>query len=208
MKRISFIAVLLIAAMALPAIADEMELGISATPIPAAGAGGDSLNEAEDELATGFTVGYRFLGLLYADWHGIVMPPRIISNMTAYRDSESVLQRGPFRPGFLNTFNFGAKIALGPFVGFSTIGVNDIYVYKQDELQDQEFNSNFGTNFRFGAGLRGANIGVNLSVMGIFPDFDTLFDSLAILFGDDDIAAEAVAEKTQWIPTLYAVLYL
>ena len=212
MRRKMFIAVLLIAAMALPAVADEMELGISVTPVGAlAEAAGDFSGAAEDEegeLLTGFQIGYRFLGLLYGDWTATVLPPPITSRLTSFYDEEEQqFREGPPRPGFLNTFNFGAKIALGPFVGFSTIGVNSVYVHNQAEL-DAEFQGDVGANFRFGFGLRGASLGVNLSIMGLFPDVDTMFSDLEIIFGDDERLAEQVANKIPWLPSLTAVLYL
>ena len=212
MKRSIIIAAVLVVFAVIPVAADEFELGISATPIfPAEDITGSFGPETNAEMAPGFQFGYRFFGLLYADWHGIILPPQLIERMTGFYDAEANVDKvGIFRPGFLNTWNVGGKINIGPFVGFGTIGVNTIYVYRQSDLiaERQEFNRNFGANFRFGVGLRGDDFGVNFSLMGVFPDLDTMFSDLAVIFGDDPVRAEAASNRIPWFPSLTAIWYL
>ena len=115
---------------------------------------------------------------------------------------------GPFRPGFLNTWNIGGKLVLGPLVGYTTIGVNTIYVYKQAEYLDENFESGFGANWKIGAGLKFGGWGINLDLMALFPSVSTMFSELEALGSDDSAISDAAAERIQFIPSLVATLYL
>jgi len=212
MHKIKFlaIAVILILAMVIPAAADQFELGMSLTPIGTTAADNPD-PEAEDTVIVqaGFHVGYRFAGIGFVSWDSYVMPPELITLMTAIYDSKTQQNTlGPFRPGFLNTWNMGAKLILGPLVGYSTVGLNSIYVYKQDEYPDETFNSNFGVNWKLGAGLKFGSWGINLDMMALWADAGTMFDDIGDLFGRDQAASDAAAERIQFIPSLVATLYL
>ena len=204
------IAVFLILVMVIPVFADEIELGMSLTPIGTVGEDNPD-PEAEDTVLVlpGFHVGYRFAGIGFVSWDSYVMPPELITLMTAVYDSETDQNTlGPFRPGFLNTWNIGAKLIIGPLVGYSTIGLNNIYVYKQAEYPDEEFDAGFGANWKVGAGLKFGDWGINLDLMALFSSADTMFSELDLLFSGNDEEQAAAKEKIQFIPSLVATLYL
>ncbi len=207
--KILAFAVILILAMIIPAFADQIELGMSLTPLAP---DKNSYNgEQQESMLPGFHVGYRFAFLGYLSWDSYVMPPEYITDMTATYDSATgTYMPGPFRPGFLNTWNLGLKLVLGPLVGYSTVGVNTIYVYKQDEYQydGKDFNSNFGANWKVGAGLKFGNWGLTLDMMALFPSFDSMQKDLSDLFSDDKQLSTAAEEKIKFIPSLVATLYL
>ena len=206
------IAVILLLAMILPVTADEFELGMSLTPIIAEEDTDDPNYDPDNAQALvlpGFHLGYRFAWIGYVSWDSYVMPPEYITTMTATYDPDTdTYQPGPFRPGFLNTWNIGGKLVLGPLVGYSTIGVNTIYVYKEAEYLDENFNKNFGANWKVGAGLKFGDWGINLDLMALFPSVSTMFDELEALSSDDQAISDAAAERIQWIPSLVATLYL
>ena len=206
------IAVVLILAMVLPAAADQLELGMSLTPVvPEENTNDPNYDPNQSLILPGFHIGYRFAYIGFISWDSYVMPPEYITNMTATYDPDTgVYQPGPFRPGFLNTWNIGAKLVLGPLVGYSTVGLNTIYVYKQAEYEymGEEFNSNFGANWKVGAGLKFGDWGLTLDLMALFPSFDSMQRDLSDLFGDDKVLSDAAAEKIQFIPSFVATLYL
>src|SRR5271157_5150815 len=95
------LAVLLLLALAVPAAFAEVELGISATPVP----GGQGTTTTEADFITGFHVGANW-GILYGSWDALAMPARFISNMTGYWDTtQGIYVEGPYLPGFLNLFD-------------------------------------------------------------------------------------------------------
>lgn len=214
MQKTKFLAisVVLILAMVLPAAADQLELGMSLTPVvPEENTNDPNYDPNQSLILPGFHIGYRFAYIGFISWDSYVMPPEYITNMTATYDPDTgVYQPGPFRPGFLNTWNIGAKLVLGPLVGYSTVGLNTIYVYKQAEYEymGEEFNSNFGANWKVGAGLKFGDWGLTLDLMALFPSFDSMQRDLSDLFGDDKVLSDAAAEKIQFIPSLVATLYL
>ncbi|MDA3937997.1 MAG: hypothetical protein PF693_01630 [Spirochaetia bacterium] len=198
------IAVILILAMVIPAAADQWELGMSLTPLGAE-PGTDPDPEAEENgfVVPGFHIGYRFLLIGYVSWDSYVLPPEYITQMTS-----NVSNLGPFRPGFLNTWNIGGKLVLGPVIGYSTIGLNSIYVYKESEYLDESFDKNFGANWKVGAGLKFGDWGIHLDFMSIFSDARTMFSDLDDLFNDDQEISDAAADRIKFIPSLVATLYL
>ncbi len=170
------LAALLLLALAVPAAFAEVELGLSATPVP----GGQGTTSTEADMITGFHVGYNW-GILYGSWDALAMPPRFISNMTGSWDSvNNVYVEGPYVPGFLNLFDVGLRVILQPFVLYTTIGVNDIYVYK-----NLGPGGNFGANLRLGAGLRFGFWGVSLSGTAVFPSFGSMVQTLKQLVAQD-----------------------
>ena len=169
------IAVILILAMVIPAAAGQIELGVSITPLIAEEDTNDPNYDPANEqgsMLPGFHVGYRFAWIGFISWDSYVMPPEYITDMTGtYNEDTDYYQPGPFRPGFLNTWNLGIKLVLGPLVGYSTVGVNSIYVYKQAEYEymGEEFKSDFGANWKIGAGLKLGVWGLTLDLMALFP---------------------------------------
>jgi hypothetical protein len=208
--KILAIATILIVLMVFPVFADELELGMSLTPIATIGEDNpDPTAEDGIIIQPGFHIGYRFAWIGFVSWDSYVMPPELITLMTATYDPVTEKNTlGPFRPGFLNTWNIGGKLVLGPLVGYSTIGVNNIYVYKQDEFPDENFNASFGANWKIGAGLKFGDWGINLDLMALFPSVSTMFAELEALGSDDPAISAAAEERIQWIPSLVATLYL
>ena len=212
MQKIKFltIAFVLILAMVIPAAADQFELGMSLTPItPNEDTTDPNYDANQDLVLPGFHVAYRFAWIGFLSWDSYVMPPEYITNMTATYDPDTdTYSPGPFRPGFLNTWNIGGKLVLGPIVGYTTVGINTIYVYKENEYLDENFSKNFGANWKVGAGLKFGDWGINLDLMALFPSMDTMFSELDLLANGTSAEKAAAKERIQFIPSLVATLYL
>ena len=200
-KAVFVVAAVLLLIMAAPAYSDELELGLSWTPIP-----GEDTSRTEDEeleSMTGFHIGYSTLGILYGSWEALVMPPSLAGGMTSYYDEETGNYfDGYYLPGFLNLYDVGIRISFQPIVGFIMVGANNIWIYKEGIV------GTFGANMRVGIGIRSDWFGVTLTGTSVFASMDKLFGALKGL-ASDQTRDWAVQEITSGlVPSLLAVLYL
>jgi len=139
-KLLVLLAALMLAAVAIPAAFAEVELGISATPVP----GGQS-NQGGVDTITGFHVGYAWT-ILYGTVDSLAMPAQMISNMLGYwDDTQGIYVDGPYLPGFLNLVDVGVRFRINPFIAYAELGTNNIYVYKGVGGQNT-----WGANLRLG----------------------------------------------------------
>jgi len=192
MRKTALFAMFLVLAFVIagPVIAD-IEIGISATIDPA------EANDPDAELVPipGFHLAYQWWGIFYASWDAMVLPPNLVNDLTGY-----------LRPGFLNLFDAGIRIRLGPIIAYATAGTNNIYVYRQAELKD--FNPEFGANVRIGAGLKFGFIGVNLSGTTVFASFDRLARTFQNLRGTPSEQRAAIDTIVSGlIPAINVTLY-
>ncbi len=207
----------LLLALASQAYADsQFELGISATPVIMAQA--DQAYAAQntgvfDKVLPGFHIAYRTWKVFYFAWDSIVLPPELVMDMTGtvqavVDDTGNTLYffyPGPYRPGFLNMWDFGLKLLLGPVAGYTTIGVNSIYVYKQKELT-QSFEHSFGANWRAGLGLKFGSLGVGADFTAIFPSFKGMIGTFGAIIHEG--LSSPAARSIKWVPSLNFILYL
>lgn len=179
------IAILLVAVVALPAFTLGVELGVSAT-VPLGG-------EADEmEVIPGFHVGLGFLAVLYASWDSLVMPPNVIGSWTGY-----------YRPGFLNLYDVGLRLVLGPIVALLEIGVNNVYVH-QGGTQDI---GGLGANLRVGLGLKFGTFGITATGTSVFPTMEGLVDTLKALVPEDSRNWAVDQLVKGLVPSLMAVIY-
>ena len=176
--------------VAAPAFSNELELGLSWTPVP----GNEDLGEESIDSITGFHIAYVMLNFLYASWDAWVMPPSIITEWT-----------GLYRPGFLNLYDAGIRIQIRPIVVYAGLGLNNVYVYRQGDVQALE--NNFGANLRVAAGLRFDWWGLNLSGTAVFPSFDYMIDTLKGLVAEStrQFAGQKIVDAL--IPSIGLTLY-
>jgi len=195
MKKLMMITLIFFLLGGMSLFADEIELGMSVTPIPGEVEKGES--ESDDvEVMPGFHAGYSFLGILYGSFDALVAPPSMINGMTGF-----------YRPGFINLIDAGFRFKLGPVMLLTTVGVNQLYVHNQDDLEG-DWESDLGANLRLGAGYRRKHLGVTVTATQTFNNFDAVVDTIGGLF-DDERRDNAVARLTNGlIPTISVVLYL
>jgi hypothetical protein len=194
------IALLMIAVLAIPAFSIGWEVGMHATVAPSGNREGDI------DFITGFHVGISPIAILYASWDALALPPNMISGMTGYSDAEGVWHQGVFRPGFLNLFDVGFRFLLGPVALFTTVGTNNIYVYKQSDLPEGAGGS-WGANLRLGAGLKFGFWGVSLTGTAIFPSFPFLIEVFRQLGSEENRAWALDQIVNGLVPSLMATLY-
>jgi hypothetical protein len=189
-KTVLAVAVILLLIMAAPAYSNELELGLSWIPIPA----DEEMMEDSIDSITGFHIGYVMFNFLYASWDALVMPPQIISEWT-----------GLYRPGFLNLYDIGIRIQIRPVIGAISLGLNNVYVYRQGDVQS--FKNNFGANLRLAAGLRFDWWGIGLTGTAVFPSFDYMADTLKGLVSPEtrSFAAQKIGDSL--VPGISATLY-
>jgi hypothetical protein len=194
-KSVLLVAFVLLAMfVATPAFA-ELELGLSWTPVPADADDPNATGEEELESMMGFHVGYGFWGIFYASWDSLVMPPRLIAGFTGYE-----------LPGFLNLYDAGIRLRIGPVIAYVTAGINNLYVYRQAELG--QIDASVGANLRLGAGAQFGWWGVNVSGTAVFDTFKQLTQTVGALAGTDlerQVAVDTIVNGL--IPSLNVTLY-
>jgi hypothetical protein len=179
MKKILLpLAALLLLALATPAFA-EWDLGVSWLPL-----GKDvAVAKSEYNFIPGFHVGYGFWYIGYATWDAYAMPNWMIWNITNYY----------FAPGFLNLWDVGLRLQLGPVVGFGEIGINNVYVY-QTGLVGAD---GIGANIRLGAGLKFDWWGITMTGTNVYGSFNEAASNIGGLFsGDANVRTASVNRIT------------
>lgn len=180
--------VLLILTAAVPAFSQELEVGASFTPVPGGGTA-----DGELDFIFGFHFGYSFFRILYASWDSLVMPPAIISGWT-----------GLYRPGYLNLYDAGIRFSIGPVIAFAELGLNSIYVYKQETIG---FDPNFGANLRLGAGARFGWWSIGLSGTSVFPSFEYMLNTLKGLVSDTTRKTSLGKIADTLVPSVNVTMY-
>ncbi len=180
MKKILVpLAVIMLLALATPAFA-EWELGLSWTPTSQG-----TVNGASSGLDSilGFHVGYAFLGIGYASWDAFALPNFMVWNLTGLY----------YVPGFLNMWDAGLRLVIGPVLGFATLGVNNLYVY-QVGLMGLD---GIGANIRLGLGAKFGWWGVTLSGMNVYSSFGRAASTIGGLFsGSEAVRAQSWQDVT------------
>jgi hypothetical protein len=179
--------VLLILTAAVPAFSQELEVGMSFTPV---------LGETESgemDFMFGFHFGYSFLYILYASWDALVIPPVVIENWT-----------GRYRPGFLNLYDAGVRFNIGPVIAYAELGLNSVYVHNQETIG---FDPNFGANLRLGVGAKFGWVGVTVSGTSVFPSFDYMVGTLKGLVSETLRKDSLEKIKDTLVPSLNVTMY-
>ena len=208
MKKLAIlIAVAVMITIAIPAFsADQWELGLSWTPIPGEEQSAKAQDEGEMDSITGFHFGYIWWHIGYATWDALVMPPSIIEGMTGYQDDSGNWQPGYYRPGFLNLFDVGGRLNIGPFVGSAEVGINNIYVYQGEQPVD--YKGDFGANLRLGVGLKFNWWGISVTGTSVFPSFRKMTHVIGGLFSSDNRDWALGEIQDGLVPSILLVLYL
>jgi hypothetical protein len=204
------IAVVLLLLFATPLFAD-WELGASFTPM--SGGEGDYSENASffDQSIKGFHFGYTWWRVAYATWDALVMPPQIIYGMTGSLETDDqgneYYREGYYRPGFLNLFDAGIRLILGPFVVSAGAGVNQLRVYHFQELPDLK--TDLGANLRVALGLKFDWWGISVSGTSVFPSFDDVVKTVTGLAGSEFARQKALeAISNNLVPSIVFVMYL
>lgn len=188
----------------------ELELGLGIAPpigdVPAQAQTGSFFTDATKVLHAGLS----FWWLFYAGYDGLILPPYSVQQLTSGIDTGTgQVTDGYFRPGFLNTFNVGIRPRIGPISIMASVGINQLYVYRQDA--DGLASPPLGVNVKAGAGLRFAKwIGLSATVMSVFGDVKEMTDTFNALGGSDPFLAKQAEDKllNNLFPVITLNLYL
>jgi len=174
----------------------------------------DDQTESDSESSSGgffydntavLHAGYSFAWLFYASLDAMMLPPSAVSSMTGYFNvDDGTYKNGVYRPGILSLIDVGIRPRIGPLMLMVTTGINNLYIYQQDEL-DEEFASSLGVNLRVGLGLKLSKwLGLMVSGTVVFSDFDSMIFTLKAL--EDPKLTEKATE--QLLNNLYPVITL
>jgi hypothetical protein len=185
--------------------AAEWELGLGYTPLSNEDLADDA--SFQESGLTSFHAGYSFWWLFYASWDSFIMPPYLVESMTGSLEND-VYKEGYYRPGFLNMYDVGIRIHLGPVMGFATVGVNTLYVYRQDEDM-LDVGENIGANLRLGLGARFDWWGITASISSIQPSIDQAVMIIENMSSGDDYLKTQAEEMflANLVPSIMLVMY-
>jgi hypothetical protein len=215
MKKIIvlMVGILLLSAVS-PLSADELEVGVSLFPIKWASTEGEEAQLiGEGSFINDWLFGYHFARawfLFYLSWDAFVLPPFVVQDITTIVEGEVVVREGFYRPGFINFFDFGIRLTLFEIAtGFAELGINTLYVYKQQELPVDQRPGAWGANLRIGAGVRISPAwGAILTGTAMFPSFDKMMDVLRGLGSDNVLVQNAAKSQIKMFPSVMFVMYL
>jgi hypothetical protein len=143
------------------------------------------LGAADDfDMIFGFHIGYSWWWLFYASWDAMVMPPWWI-----YTTTSAGGKSGLYRPGFLNLIDVGVRPTIGPVMILAEAGINNIYIYKQEDLAVSGGELSLGINLRLGAGLLFDWWSIVVTGTAVFAQFD---DMVTVLQGVVDQNPKAI----------------
>jgi hypothetical protein len=183
------VAILFVAVIALPGFSLGVDFGISGT-LPTSALSG---NFSASDIIPGFHVGISPWFILYASWDSLVMNSGAIGGLT-----------GTYLPGFLNLYDAGLRIILGPIVVLVEAGINNVYVYKQGVTGA----NGLGANLRVGLGLKFKWWGITATGTSVFPNFTNLVDTVKGLFYPDSQRLSLYYILNGLYPGVMAVIYL
>lgn len=149
------------------------------------------------DMIYGFHVGYSWWWLFYASVDSLIVPPWFIYSITAGEQS------GIYRPGYINMIDVGIRPTLGPLLIFAEAGLNNIFIYKQDELDNPP--DNLGVNLRIGGGLLMDWWSITVSGTSVFPNFDQMVNVLEGIIDQNPQAIRYLMESL--IPSINVNLH-
>jgi hypothetical protein len=210
-RIIALMAVLLLASIPIFA---EIELGVGLTPATQDKGSTGTSNQSYDVWNDSFKtvhLGWRTLGVLYFSGDFMVVPPGVAKGMTSYYDSGlNTWVEGIYRPAVISLYDVGLKLALKSLSFSAQVGINQFYLYKQDEIQN--FNPpQIGANLKVAAGLRLVRfLGMEVGAISVQPSFKDAVDVVKGVFDKDARTQKDAVDKLvkQIIPTIQIVLYL
>ncbi|MEI8095463.1 MAG: hypothetical protein WCG80_14735 [Spirochaetales bacterium] len=182
---------------------DELELGIGAA---AQGGSNNALNATQTDPNSAESLyvlraAYNWLNFVNFSLDSIILPPSSVQKMTSSFTYDAnfnlVTNLGVFRPGMVNMFDVGVKFALfNRLVMGVQVGVNDLYIYKLDEVKAllPNFNTSLGANIKVTTGWKFSdNLGLEVAMYSIQSDPDTAIKVIeGIASKDSAVQSQAV----------------
>jgi len=171
----------------------DIEIGVGVSPPMISQ---QELDAERDQLTTqksflgdtvvSFHAALDFSWLLTVSGDAFVLPPIVVRNMTTYVTDGGFLKDGVYRPGFLILTDVGLKLKWGAFGALATAGFNELYIYRQDDLDPDAKPPSLGVNLRLGAFWRlSRDFLVSLTGTSVFPNPESLLSTLKAVAGDN-----------------------
>lgn len=164
----------------------EIELGLGLAPSLIDTEGRPEEENVLGDFSLSLHAGYSLMWLLYASADSLILPPSLVQSFTSKLDENGFVREGIYRPGMLNLFNVGIRPSFGPVAVMATAGINQLYIYKQDELPDDYEAPTLGVNLRLGAYLFiTKNLALTATGTSVFAGFDALISFFKAVAGTD-----------------------
>lgn len=154
-----------------------------------------------------FHAGWAFSWLFLATGDAYVLPPAMVRKMTTFVTNDGYLKDGIYRPGFLMLGDAGLRLKVGPFGAMTELGLNNLYIYREQELQKDVKPDSFGVNVRVGAFWRfSRELQLSLTGMAVFPNFEAVTQLAHNLMSSDSFVRNETAQA--FFSTLYPTVGL
>ncbi len=168
MKRKSIVVGAVLFLSLVPPAFAELELGMSLFPTSEGSVAATPVNDLD--WMVGFHVGYNFLSVGYVSWDAISLPNYMTQNLTGSYDL----------PSFLNLFDAGLRLSVGPLLAYGEVGLSSLWIYDVGLAPVGET----GVNVRAGLGMRFDWWGVVVSATDVYPTFANLSSAGSGLLGE------------------------
>lgn len=192
----------------------EIEIGAGVSP-PLMEMPKDMPQEAAGPLGNtmiSFHGGFSFWWLFYASADSYILPPFVVKNMTTTFSPElGYVVEGQYRPGMLNLINVGFRPKIGPLAVTASVGVNNLYIYKQDELDQKVFKPSLGVNLRLGLYLfLNKVMAITATGTTVFQSPEGLIKTLEAIGGENQYLREKAIDYVMGnlYPTIGLILNL
>lgn len=198
--------------------ADEIELGLSVTPLSIL-----KTQEAKDmenlfgtqggffqDNLLGLHAGYSLAWLFYASIDANIMPAWWIKKATQYSDADNNLVQGIYAPGFITLVDAGIRPTLGPIILMAELGINYLYIHsaynKDPETGASLGGGSAGFNLRIGVGYKFGPFSVTLVGTSVYSSFEMMTNTISEVFDGNQMAIDNL--KQSLVPSLAFYMHL
>ena len=176
-QSFALLLLLLVSSPIFSIIEEETDVGISFMPT--------TEDVFLDSGLVGLHIAHRFAHVLYASWDALISPPQMVQSWTTSEKTDhhgtKLILPGVYRPGFLNLFDFGLGLPIGPAFISAQAGINYLYILEQFRLAEINQGGALGANVRVGAGIRFDEWAIIANGTVVFPSIQSALQTITDL---------------------------
>ena len=176
-QSFALLLLLLVSSPIFSIIEEETDVGVSFMPA--------TEDVFLDSGLVGLHIAHRFAHVLYASWDALISPPKMVQSWTTSEKTDhhgtKLIIPGVYRPGFLNLFDFGLGLPIGPAFISAQAGINYLYILEQFRLAEINQGGALGANVRVGAGIRFDEWAIIANGTVVFPSIQSALQTITDL---------------------------
>ena len=176
-QSFALLLLLLVSSPIFSIIEEETDVGVSFMPA--------TEDVFLDSGLVGLHIAHRFAHVLYASWDTLISPPKMVQSWTTSEKTDhhgtKLIIPGVYRPGFLNLFDFGLGLPIGPAFISAQAGINYLYILEQFRLAEINQGGALGANVRVGAGIRFDEWAIIANGTVVFPSIQSALQTITAL---------------------------